>query len=212
VTDRKRTQPDLVFLDGVADRVLGRAITNCQKDQQPLQESIARTQASLRENQQKIDSLVETITSSTASPDLIVILSEKAGELRRQREALRNELHRLSKALVPIEDSFDVSRFRNRLNDFEQVSRDAVPERLQKLLRLTVKNIKWQSDGMSEVDYYIPLDKTEKPARMNGADRFDINVRSGGPERPNFEPFVFGLNVSHECVPNLETAAICRIT
>lgn len=174
---------DLVFFDGVADRVVERAIANCHQDQRPLQESIARTQGSLRENQQKIDTLVETITSGTASADLMVIMNEKAGELRRQREELRNELHRLSKSLVPIEDSFDVGRFRSALSDFEQVSRDAAPERLHKLLRLTVKNIKWQSDGTSTVDYYLPLDKMQKPISNVSADRFDINVRSGGPDR-----------------------------
>lgn len=58
-----------------------RALANCRQSQQRLLESINRTQTSLHENQQKIDTLVETITSGTATADLMVILNEKAGEL-----------------------------------------------------------------------------------------------------------------------------------
>lgn len=75
---------------------------------------------------------------------------------------------------MPIEENFEEQRFRSTLTDFEHIARDAAPEQLQKLLRLTVKNIKWHNDGTREVDFYIPLTKTEKPLHTKSMERFDI--------------------------------------
>src|SRR5690606_17610694 len=73
----------------------------------------------------------------------------KSRRTRRQREELRRELHRLNKSLVPIEDDFDVSGFKNALSDFDRLAREAAPERLQKLLRLTVRNVTWSARSSS---------------------------------------------------------------
>ena len=93
------------------------------------------------------------------------------------------EYGKLQNSLVPVENGFDKGHFLKTLFHFDQILDQAAPERIQKLLRLVIKNVKWGKDGMNEIDFYIPLLETKKPASIGHADWFDMNVQSGGPDR-----------------------------
>jgi site-specific DNA recombinase len=147
---------DLVHSDGLLEQAFEMARIKCQGDLQPEQEELNLTRRALQENQAQIDKLFEVIGSGGVQTDLLVILNEKATELRQERERLRAEQRRLTEAVRPLSYSFDPAPFRALLSDFSELSKEATPEELQRLLQVLLRRIEWMPDGSHQVEFYLP--------------------------------------------------------
>jgi hypothetical protein len=72
------------------------------------------------------------------------------------------------------------------------------------LIRLVIKNIKWNQDEMRKINFCIYV-QDKKPLRIGHAKRFDFSVRSGGPDKCSSEPLVYRLRfLLDSLIPRLE--------
>lgn len=119
---------------------------------QPAREALNLCAKALEENQGQIDELLQT--ASNANGALLELLSERANQLKLEREKLRQEQRRLKEELAPAQDQLDVGQLQSVLSHFEDVSQGLEPLKMQQLLRLLVRKIEWQQDGSHTVHYY----------------------------------------------------------
>lgn len=118
----------------------------------PVKEALALCATALEENQQQIDEMLATARNANGA--LLELLSERAHQLKLEREKLRLEQRRLKEELAPAQDQLDVKGFREVLSDFSEAREGMEPVKLQQLLRLLVRRVEWQPDGCHKVYYY----------------------------------------------------------
>ncbi len=154
----------LEAIDGMAtsESLLPRALEmGWQKTEghlQPVKDALAQCRTALEENQRRIDELVATATHTSSA--LLDLLSEKANELKVEREQLKLEQRRLQEMLSPLNSAFDEREFRAVFSDFASMREKAEPVELQRLLRLIVRRLEWMPDGSHRAHYYLPVGKT----------------------------------------------------
>jgi site-specific DNA recombinase len=154
---------DLFQSETLIEQAVEMAKRKCESDFAPQQEALTRTRQALQENQAQIDKIVETITSSSISGELLGILSEKATQLKLEQGRLRAEQHRLSESIQPLEGYFDALPLRQMLGKFTDLAQEAEPEEMQRLLRAVVNRIEWMPDGKHVVElYYAPQKGQQK--------------------------------------------------
>lgn len=157
---------DLVNSEDIIERAIEKARASCEGDLLPLKETLGLTKQSLLENQSQIDKIVETVSTGKAEGALLAFLNERAAELKLARERLRVENRRLSRALMPLQEHFDAATFREIVRSFVELSGEAEPDEMQRLLRLMVRRIEWMPDGAHRVQYY------HLPKPSDSKDRF----------------------------------------
>ncbi len=145
---------DLVRSKQVLERAIERAHDNCGAALRPQQEALNRTVASLRANQEEIDKVVSTITSGRLNDAMVDLLNRKAHELKVERESLLVEQRRLSALLAPLHHTFDGTALRRQLTDFNGLVERSAPEQVQRLLRLTVRDVAWDNQGHHKMRFY----------------------------------------------------------
>ncbi len=146
---------DLVNFAGILEEALEMAWNQSQETLNPAKAALAECQRALQSNQQNIDELVES--AKTAKGALLDLLSEKAHELKLERERLRAEKRKLDDQLAPLAYRYETQEIRDVLGDFPLLCEKATPEQLQALLRLIVRNVKWSpAGGHHTVQYYLP--------------------------------------------------------
>jgi hypothetical protein len=141
-------------------------------------------------NQERIDNLVETITSGNADGALFEMLNRKASELRMEREKLLVEQRHLQEALAHLQSGLNAETFRSQLISWADVMQEARPEK-QRLIRLLVRKIEWQSEGNQTIEFFalpqLPQEsrqiKNEKTSPETNQDWFATSVRYGCPGR-----------------------------
>ncbi len=167
---------DLVQSPSVIEKAMEIARERCEGDLLPQKGAMVLTKVALAENEQKIEKMLETVGSGSASGALLEMLNEKATHLKVERERLRIEFRQLNEALLPLDHYFDAEAFRQRLLDFNRVRQGAAPEEVQRLLRLAVRKIEWMPEGGHSVEYYF------QPGNRNPA-WFKTNELSDTPGR-----------------------------
>ena len=143
--------------NGLLERGLEMAWVKCQGDLQPQQEALVITKQALQENQTKIDTMLETISSGGATGPLLAMLNEKAATLNLEREKLRAEQRHLTQALAPLEYQFEALPFRAVLARFSELAAEMEPQELQKLLQMVVHQLEWLPDGSHRLQLYYPF-------------------------------------------------------
>lgn len=142
-------------------------------------------------NQERIDNLVETITSGNADGALFEMLNRKASELRMEREKLLVEQRHLQEALAHLQSGLNAETFRSQLISWADVMQEARPEEKQRLIRLLVRKIEWQPEGNQTIEFFalpqLPQKsrqiKNEKTSPETNQDWFATSVRYGCPGR-----------------------------
>lgn len=167
----------IVTSEEIAREALNAARAKSEADLHPTTLLLSTNQSALRENQRAIDELVST--ASGARGAMLELLSEKAHELKMERERLYAEQRQLTEVLTPLNTVFDAKVFRSVLGNFSLLRQHAEPEELQRLLRLVVRRVAWMPSGAHQVDYYLPAgEKQNHNGRNdgggNGADRVDV--------------------------------------
>lgn len=145
---------ELVDFGGILEDALNMAWAKGEETLQPTQQALNMCRTALHENQRKIDELVET--ASTAKGALLELLTEKAQQLKLERERLRTEQRQLNEALAPINHRFNAGEYREVLADFPLLCEGSEPHELQHLLRLLVRRLEWMPDGAHRAHYYLP--------------------------------------------------------
>jgi site-specific DNA recombinase len=163
---------------------------------QPVKDALSQCRLSLEENQRRIDELVATATNTRSA--LLDLLTEKAHELKIERERLKVEQHRLQEMLSPLNTAFDEKEFRSVFSDFALMREKAEPEELQRLLRLMVRRLEWMPNGEHRAYYYLQGSKTgrgkQPPGGKDGGlpQWFETSVASPGRAYISLKPvFLF---------------------
>jgi|GEM_PF-1309488 len=204
--------------NGLLERGLSMARAKCQGDLRPQQEALVLNKQALQENQAKIDTMLETISSGGATGPLLAMLNEKAAELNLEREKLRVEQRSLMQALAPLEYQFEAMPFRAVLSRFAELAVEMEPQELQKLLHMVVHQLEWMPDGSHRLQLYYPFQRaasavssvtesqiansqTKKSGHSDVMLRPDPlenwlerNVWTGCPDRSSWKPVVLGLS------------------
>ena len=87
-------------MDDLLEREMAGARQRFERDMQPVKEALALSKSAERANQEKIEEIIESVSSGRAKGALFDILSERAPELKMEREKLRAEQRRLNELLV----------------------------------------------------------------------------------------------------------------
>ncbi len=129
-----------------------------------------RCRKARRENQAKVDRLLESVASGEVTGPLLAMLSGKASELQREGERLKIEERGLERALLPVSTRLDVEMLRKTLGDFDALWEAATPEEVQRLVRVLVHRIEWQPDADKQtIEFYTSAQKQNQPSsRENG--------------------------------------------
>jgi len=145
---------DLDIFDDLLEREMAGAKERFEQDMQPVKESLSLAKAAERANQEKIEEIIESVSSGRAKGALFDILSERAAELKLERERLRAEQRQLNELLAPLEEHFEASGLQSVLSDFTRLAKGAKPEELQRLICLVVRSVEWRPDGKHKVQFY----------------------------------------------------------
>lgn len=145
---------DLATEENLIEQALDQARERATSDLQPVREAWEETSASLRQVEADIEKLVGTISQGQAVGALWDMLNEKAFRLKFERDQLLNEQRRLQTLLAPAEMRFDAVKMRAALADFDRLIRHALPEEVQRLMRLLVRRIEWMPEGNHKVQFY----------------------------------------------------------
>jgi site-specific DNA recombinase len=145
---------DFAALPHLLEISMQQALRRSEKNLQPLQEALARTRSGLQETEKQIEILMNTLTTGTASPTLMQMVNERAGELQQQRHALRADERRLLSQLAPLQHKPEAAALHRALSDISLLMENAEPEELQRLLQMMVRCVKWNPDGRCSMQVY----------------------------------------------------------
>lgn len=160
---------ELVNFGNILEDALQVAWAKTEQALQPTKETLALCRKALEENQRKIDELLDT--ASNARGALLELFTEKANNLKMDRERLRIEQRRLSEALLPLNHHFDPDEYREVLGDFPLLFENMLPQEMQRLLRLIVRRMEWMPDGCHRVQYKLPTFSGGPPDNKNTGSR-----------------------------------------
>ena len=169
---------ELVNFGNILEDALQMAWNKTEEKLQPTKETLSLCRRSLEENQRKIDELLET--ASSAKGALLDLFTEKANDLKMERERLRTEQRRLNESLLPLNHHFDPNEYREVLGDFPFLFENMLPQEMQRLLRLIVWKIEWMTSGCHRVQYKLPTFSGSKPGDKNTGSRLPSR---GQPDR-----------------------------
>lgn len=158
---------DLATSEAIVKQALEIGLEKVAADLEPARTAMAQCRKALHDNQERIDTLIETAINAQGS--LLELLTEKANKLKMERELLKVEERRLTEVLAPLNASFSVAEFQEVLTDFSALCDNLEPLDLQRLLRVMVRRIEWMPDGNHRVHYYLPTsDKRRQGGGRNG--------------------------------------------
>ncbi len=133
--------------EGLVEQAVEMARAKCAGDLERQQQALEVNHQAMKEDQVKIDRLIESITSGEVSGALVAMLGSKATELQRVQEQLRAEQRGLHQTLQPFQSNFDAQMLRDTLQQFDTLCEGAEPEEMQRLLRTLVHRIEWHPSG-----------------------------------------------------------------
>jgi hypothetical protein len=199
----------------VLDEAFAMARSKYERDVQPQREALSLTQKALAENKAKADAMLETIGASGITPELLAMLNEKAGELRRERNGLLLEAHKLESMMQPLQEGFDALPLHLMLSRFSIPAQAAKPSEMQRIVRAAAHKMEWMPERECVVDFYSFPGQTQTSGiaaqgKLGGDSRhldlcLERNVRYGSPQRSTFEPLIYRLRfLINNLVPKLE--------
>ena len=174
---------NLVTVEGLIEQAVEMAHGKCSSDLEPQQQALELNRQAMKENQSKIDRLIESITSGEVAGSFLSMLNSKATELQREQEQLKIERRGLEQALVPLHNGFDAQELRETLRQFEVLLTAAEPQEMQQLIRTLVHRIEWQPDGETHFIEFYALGKTKNQSLSKNKDWFETNIRPTWPGR-----------------------------
>ncbi len=179
----KEQLKSLVKVEGLIERAVELARTKCSADLEPQQQALELNRHAIRENQIKVDRLIESITSGEVAGSLLAMLNSKATELQREQEQLKIEQRGLEQALIPLHNGFDAQELRDTLSQFDTLLGAAEPQEMQQLIRTLVHRVEWHPDGEAHYIELYALGKTKNQSLSKDKDWFETNIRSTWPGR-----------------------------
>lgn len=199
---------NLATTEGLIERAVEMARAKCAGDLEPQQEALELCRQAMRENQAKVDRLLESVTSGEVSGALLSMLNGKASELQREQERLKAEARRLEQALLPLRSQFNAQPMRDTLQKFEALFEAATPEEIQRLARAVVHRLEWHPTGDSHILELYALAQTQNQPSPGDEDWLE-SVRSLDCPRPRtFEPLILRLQMAAGQVVQVLSASI----
>ena len=170
VTDQLK---NLVQVEGLIEQAIEMARAKCSSDLEPQQRALELNRHALKENQTKIDHLLESVTSGEVAVPFLAMLNSKAAELQREQEQLRIEGRGLQAALTPLHSGASAQVLRDALRQFDTLCEAAEPDEMQRLVRTLVHRIEWQPDGEAHSIELYALGKTKNQSLFKDKDWFE---------------------------------------
>ena len=170
VTDQLK---GLVRVEGLTEKAIEMARAKCSSDLEPQQRALELNRHALKENQAKIDRLLESVTSGEVAGAFLAMLNSKAAELQRQQEQLKIEGRGLQAALTPLHSGVDAQVLRDTLRQFDTLCEAAQPDEMQRLVRTLVHRIEWQPNGEAHSIELYALGKTKNQSSSGDKDWFE---------------------------------------
>lgn len=174
---------NLMNAEGLVEQAVEMARAKCAGDLEPQQQALEVNRQALRENQVKIDRLIESITSGEVSGPFVAMLNSKATELQRVQEQLKAEQRTLQQALQPLHSNFDAQMLRDTLQQFDSLCEAAQPEEMQRLVRTLVHRIEWHPSGDAHAVELYALTKLKNQPLSEDKDWLESKVWSSCPCR-----------------------------
>ncbi len=174
---------NLMDAEGLVEEAVEMARVKCAGDLEPQQELLAINHQAMKENQTKIDRLLEGITSGEVSGPLLAMMSGKATELQREQEKLKIEERGLQQALVPLRSHFDAQVLRDTLQQFDSLCEAAEPAEMQRLMRTLIHRIEWFPSGDAHAVELYALGKTQNQPSSFDKDWLESVGRPSWPGR-----------------------------
>ncbi len=199
---------NLVETEGLVERVVEMAHAKCEGDLGPQQEALELCRQALRENQTKVDRLLESVASGEVSGPLLSMLNAKASELQREQERLKAEERGLQQALIPLRSHFDAQVLRNTLHRFDVLCEAATSEEVQQMVRAMVHRIEWHPIGDSHTLELYALPQTQNQSSSGDEDWLEIVSQLSCPRPRTFEPLILRLQMGAGQVVRVLNASI----
>ena len=152
-------------------------------DLAPQQELLEINHCARKENQIKIDRLLESVTSGEVSGPLLAMLNGKATELQREQEKLKIEERGLQQALTPLHNQFDAETLRSALKQFNALYEAAEPAEMQRLVRTIIHRIECNAQGDAHAVEFYALAKTQNQPSSQDKDWLESVERPTWPGR-----------------------------
>ena len=152
---------NLMDAEGLVEEAVEMARAKCAGDLEPQLELLTINHQARKENQTKIDRLLEGITSGEVTGSLLTMMSGKATELQREQERLKIEERALQQALVPLRSHFDPQVLRDTLRQFHSLCEAAEPAEMQRLMRTLIHRIEWHPTSETHAVELYGLGKTQ---------------------------------------------------
>jgi site-specific DNA recombinase len=158
----------LVEVDGLVEQAVEMARMKSAGDLAPQQQALAFSRQAAKENEAKIDRLIESITSGEVSGSLLSMLNGKASELRLEQERLKAEQRQLHQELLPLRSSFDAQELRGTLQKFSSLWESGTPAERQRMVRTFVHRIEWHPEGEAhDIELYVPNKQKNQPSLVS---------------------------------------------
>ena len=174
---------ELVMTDGLVEGAVEMARLKSSGDLAPQQELLEINHRAKKENQVKIDRLLESVTSGEVSGPLLAMLSGKATELQRDQEKLKLEERQLQQGLIPLHSQIDAKTLRSTLKQFEALYEAAEPVEVQRLVRTMIHRIEWNPSGDAHAIEFYALAKTQNQPSSGDKDWLESVERPTWPGR-----------------------------
>ncbi len=199
---------NLVEVEGLVEQAVEMARAKCAGDLEPQQELLAFNHQAMKENQTKIDRLLEGITSGEVSGSLLAMMSGKATELQREQERLKIEERGLQQALVPLRSHFDPQVLRDTLRQFDSLCEAAQPAEMQRVMRTLIHRIEWHPNGDAHAVELYALGKTQNQPSSFDKDWLESVGRPSWPRPRTFEPLIYRLQLTTSKLVQVLSASV----
>ena len=179
----KEQMKELISIEGLVEQAIEMARLKSAGDLAPQQELLEINHRARKENQVKIDRLLESVTSGEVSGPLLAMLNGKATELQREQEKLKIEERGLQQALIPLHNQFDAKTLRSALQQFNTLYEAAEPAEMQRLVRTIIHRIEWNPSGEAHAIEFYALAKRQNQPSSQDKDWFETMECSTWPGR-----------------------------
>ena len=199
---------ELVMTDGLVEEAIEMARLKSSGDLAPQQELLEINHRAKKENQVKIDRLLESVTSGEVSGPLLAMLSGKATELQRDQEKLKLEKRQLQQELIPLHSQIDAKTLRSTLKQFEALYEAAELVEVQRLVRTMIHRIEWNPSGDAHAIEFYALAKTQNQPSSGDKDWLESVERPTWPRPRNYEPLIYRLQLAVGEIAHVLSASV----
>jgi site-specific DNA recombinase len=134
-----------VVSEGLIEEVVENAIALRERDFEPLFEAVRLNGSSLRQVNDDIEKLLNSLQNGELMGALLKMANERAFRLEYERNQLMVEKRRLEAQLAPMKLNVEAGQIRAIIADFCSLVKQSPPEEFQQLLKLLVHRIEWKA-------------------------------------------------------------------